>query len=260
MRNPDLLQAWDEAADELNNIPLTFERVRYAAAIKPLMTLAKTAYILEAGCGAGRILRALATLGYPRVVGLEISQARLSEVNRLGPPSARLVCSSEVPFPSSTFDAIVSAGVVEHVLEPAAWLAELARVTQPGGLVSITSDTYMWHWLKRLGLYRSIQPLDEAIWPPTLIRWAQREGLELLGCGGFVNTPDQRSYFGKQLLRLIPWTGRLWCWLNRAAMPTIPSDETVAILEAIQDLPNNTWVGRWACIWSYESYYWFRKC
>jgi SAM-dependent methyltransferase len=254
-----LLRAWDEAAESLNGTPLIGQRVRYAAAIKPLLSLPKTACILEAGCGSGRILRALAGLGYQRLVGIEISHARLGKVKQLGPASAHLVCSSEVPFASQTFDAIVSSAVIEHVVDPSRWLAELARVARRGALVSIVTDTYMWHWLKSLGLYRSIQPVDEAIWPSTLIGWAARSGLKLVGCGGFNNTPDQRGYFIKQLLGLIPGTWRLRRWLRRPPVPAIPPDEKTAILEAIQDLPDGAGLSRWACVWSYECYYWFQK-
>ena len=232
---PGLPQAWDQAAKALNSIPLAGERVRYAAAIKPLLSLPKNARILEVGCGSGRLLRALEVLGYQHLVGMEISHARLSYMAQRRPSVAGLVCSSEVPFAAATFNAVVSAAVIEHVVNPPDWLAELTRVIQPEGFISIVTDTYIWHWLKRLGLYRSIQPLDEAIWPWRLIRWGQEAGLELVGSGGFVNTPNQRGYFGKQLLRLVPYTGRLRHWLNRTAAPVINLDETTAILDAVRE-------------------------
>jgi SAM-dependent methyltransferase len=254
-----LHHAWDEVAEALKRIPVAGERVRYAAAIKPLLALPKTVRILEAGCGSGRVLRTLAALGYRQLVGVEISFERLREVARLGPSSAQLVCSSEIPFASSAFDSVVSTAVIEHVRDPAHWFSELVRVTRSGGIVSIATDTYMWHWLKRLGLYRSIQPLDEAIWPLSLIRWAQKSGLELLSCGGFINTPDQRGYFIKQLLSLIPRTGSLQRWFNRKAMSDIRLDETEGILNSVRDFNDRSRAGLWSCIWSYECYYWFRK-
>lgn len=252
-------QAWNQVAEVLNGIPLVAERVRYAAAIKPILILPKSARILEAGCGSGRVLRALAALGYHRIVGLEISFERLKEVARLDPSSTSLVCSSEVPFASETFDAVVSAGVIEHVIDPARWLVELGRVVRSGGVLSVTTDTYMWRWLSRLGLYRSIQPLDEAIWPTKLVRWGQRSGLNLLGCGGFINTPDQRRYFIKQLLSLIPKTGPLRRWLSKSTMPEVLLDETEAILDSVRDFNDCTRVNLWSCVLSYECYYWFHK-
>jgi SAM-dependent methyltransferase len=257
--NHTLHREWDQAAGELNTIPLVDERVRYAAAIKPLLAIPKTSCILEVGCGSGRLLRALAALGYQDIVGLEISPSRLRQVTRFGPSDARLICSNVVPFVSEAYDAVVSAAVIEHVVAPADFLAELARVTRAGGVISIVTDTYMWSWLKKLGLYRTRQPLDEAIWPRKIIRWARQAGLELIGCAGFVNTPDQQGYFGKQLLRLVPLTSRMRHWLNRAPKPVVASDEAGAILEAVQGFDNDARVDLWSCIWSYECYYWFRK-
>ena len=263
---PQLAGAWDEVAAELNAIPLELERVRYAAVLKFVASLSKTARILEAGCGAGRILRALAAMGFENLVGLEISQARLDYISRAGPQCAELVCSDQVEFEDESFDAVVSAAVIEHVTDPAAWLGELARVTKRGGLISIATDTYMWHWLKRLGLYRTVQPIDQAIWPGTLIRWARRAGLEVAGCGGFVNVPEQRWYFARQLKRLRSMR-RWWCKLwgikrpRSMAVETAapPVDETGSILEATGDFPLTESRDIVNCIWSYECYYWFRK-
>ena len=254
-----LSKEWDFAAAPLGNIPIAGERVRYAAAIKPLLKLSTDAFILEAGCGSGRILRSLSALGYKNIVGLEISQDRLRDISLREPKFSMLVNSSRVPFAAETFDAVVSAAVIEHVTDPGDWLCDLARVTRSGGIVSIATDTYVWRWLKRLGLYRSIQPLDEAIWPGNIIHWGRRAGLELTACGGFINTPDQRYYFGKQLLSLVPKTWRLRNWLNRVSADAIPSDETKAVLESIGRFAENPGLKKWDCVWSYECFYWFRK-
>lgn len=250
---------WDKAAEGLGKIPIDDERIRYAVAIKPLLTLPQTALILEAGCGTGRVLRALAAMGYQRTVGMEISFARLAQVLGLGPESAKLVCTDQVPFVSESFDAVISTGVIEHVSDPQAWLGELARVVRSGGLLSITSDTYMWRWLTSLGLYRSIQPIDDAIWPGTLIGWGKSVGLDVLGSGGFVNTPAQRYYLLKQLLRFVPRSEGVQRWLDRGSAPENHRDEITAIVEATEEIEENAQPTSWARIWSYESYYWFRK-
>lgn len=263
---PRLAGAWDEVAAELNAIPLELERVRYAAVLKFVESLPKSARILEAGCGAGRILRSLAAMGFENLVGLEISQSRLDYVSRTGPDCAELVCSDRVEFEDACFDAVVSAAVIEHVIDPGAWLGELSRVTKTGGVISIATDTYMWHWLKWLGLYRTVQPIDEAIWPATLIRWGEQAGLELMGCGGFVNVAEQRWYFVRQLKRLTSLR-RWWCKLwgirrarvdaNEASVPSV--NETASILEATRVFPPSLKRDIAGCVWSYECYYWFRK-
>lgn len=113
---------WDAVAEELTSIPLILERNRYATALKVLLGLDENARILEVGCGAGRILRTLEALGYRNVVGLEISQSRLNYVQQQGQTSAGLICSDHVPFADASFDAVVSAAVIEHVVDPRAWL------------------------------------------------------------------------------------------------------------------------------------------
>ena len=258
-----LFTAWDEVAEELSAIPLLLERVRYAATIKPITTLPRSSRILEAGCGAGRILRPLEALGFDNLVGLEISPARLRYVDRHG-SAAQLVCSDRVPFADGAFDAVATAAVIEHVEHPADWLAELARVTRPGGLVSITTDTFMWRWLQQLGLYRSVQPMDRAIWPTSLIGWGRRAGLELVGCGGFVNVPDQRWFFPRQLKRLTSLR-RWYCKLRHIRgtprpQPHVPHvPEVESILEAVEQFPMSATRDVAACVFSYECYYWFRK-
>lgn len=250
---------WDRVAKEVREIPVCGDRVRYALAIKPLLDLPSSASILEAGCGAGRILRVLTALGYEHLVGLEISEARLDEVKQRGRINAALVRSNEVPFASDSFDAIVSAAVIEHVNDPRTWLAELSRVTRTGGVVSIITDTYIWRWLKRMKLYQTIQPIDEAIWPSRLIQWGEEAGLELIDCGGFVNTPGQRFYFGKQILRFVPGTVSLQRWLSDDGPPAPPAQEVSSIVRAAKEFPASPRRNRWGCIWSYECYYWFRK-
>ncbi len=252
--------AWDAVADGLDEYPVATERFRYAVGLRPLLALPKNARILEAGCGSGRVLRTLADLGYRQLVGLEISAQRLEHVRRRGPGCAELVCSADIPFEPASFDAVVSTGVIEHVPDPRGWLGRLARVVRPGGIVSLTSDTYMWRWLQRLDLYRSVQPLDRAIWPGTLIRWARQVGLRLTACGGFYNTPEQRCFFLKQLARRWPGCKRLRWYLSRGEQgPEVPPGEVVAVHEALELLPEQMRMGRWWCVWSYESFYWLRR-
>ena len=262
-----LRENWDDVAAELTRIPLVLEHARYAAAIKPLVSLPRTSKVLEAGCGAGRILRPLAALGFARLTAIEISIERLRYVRQFGPDCATLICSQDVPFGNESFDAVVSAAVIEHVLNPKAWLAELARVTRPGGLISIVSDPYMWRWLELLGLYRSAQPLDQAIWPWDLLCWARAAGLRTIACGGFVNVPEQRWYFIRQLKRLTSMR-RWWCkWrgIRRQVVPAPPmplqppADEVEMILRAVELFPQASGIGMNDCIWSYENFFWFEK-
>jgi ubiquinone/menaquinone biosynthesis C-methylase UbiE len=43
-----------------------------------------------------------------------------------------------MPFPSSTFDTVLTSQMLEHVLRPASCLKEIARVLKPNGLLILT--------------------------------------------------------------------------------------------------------------------------
>ncbi len=259
-----LHNAWDQASTELNRLPVAEERFRYAAVVKPLLSLPRTAAILEAGCGAGRTLRTLDNLGFTHLTGLEISHERLRTVQAQGPHTARLINADTIPFADQTFDAVVAAAVIEHIPEPLAWLGELSRVVKAGGMISIVTDTYMWALLKKLDLYRTIQPVDDAIRPGRLIGAAKQHQLKLIGHGGFINTPTQRAYCAKQLLRKLPASYRLRRWLDERdrhiKMPQVANDETTMVRDAIERFDDMQRPGRLGCHTSYECYYWFRKC
>ncbi|MHB8876794.1 MAG: class I SAM-dependent methyltransferase [Myxococcaceae bacterium] len=53
-----------------------------------------------------------------------------------------------LPYPDARFDLVVAMDVIEHVPEPAPWLAELARVLRPGGHLFLTTPNYGSHSLR----------------------------------------------------------------------------------------------------------------
>jgi SAM-dependent methyltransferase len=100
---------------------------------------------LDAGCGDGRHLAALERSGHrpARVVGSDISQ-RILETARAagGPPGLELVQANleALPFEDEAFDLVLCTQVIEHLLDPAAGLGELARVLRPNGTLVLTTD------------------------------------------------------------------------------------------------------------------------
>jgi ubiquinone/menaquinone biosynthesis C-methylase UbiE len=90
------------------------------------------ARVLEAGCGTGLILRRLQAITDGTVVGIDLSAGMLSVACTRG--LAALQSSVEaLPFSDASFDTVVSFKVLAHVPEIRPALAELARVTRPGG-------------------------------------------------------------------------------------------------------------------------------
>jgi 2-polyprenyl-3-methyl-5-hydroxy-6-metoxy-1,4-benzoquinol methylase len=103
--------------------------------------------MLDAGCGDGRFLAAIARdpRRPRRLVGTDISERILetarSTVEREG-ASIELVQANleRLPFPDETFDLVLSAQVIEHLLDVAAGIRELARVLQPNGTLVLSTD------------------------------------------------------------------------------------------------------------------------
>jgi SAM-dependent methyltransferase len=81
--------------------------------------------ILENGCGVGMYVEHLASLG-GTVYGLEYDFERASQASRHSPHILNAEGES-LPFPSSTFDLILSHEVIEHVRDDRAAICEMVR-------------------------------------------------------------------------------------------------------------------------------------
>lgn len=91
--------------------------------------------VLENGCGVGMYVEHLFPFG-GTVVGLEYDFERAAEA---GKNSAHILnaAGESIPFPSSTFDLILSHEVIEHVQDDRAAISEMVRVLKPGGRIVI---------------------------------------------------------------------------------------------------------------------------
>lgn len=97
--------------------------------------------VLDLGCGTGGLLAAMAD-EHPTATycGLDLSSAMLGRARtRLSPQILLLAGSADsLPFPSSTFDLVVSVSVLHFWLDPAVCLKEIHRVLRNGGDLVIT--------------------------------------------------------------------------------------------------------------------------
>lgn len=110
---------------------------RYAAAVER-MELRPGQRVLDLGCGTGRALPALrAQVGDAGLaVGIDLTPAMLTAALREGRDKdgcLLLADACRLPLPTGAVDAVFSAGLINHVPDPATALREWARVTAPGG-------------------------------------------------------------------------------------------------------------------------------
>jgi SAM-dependent methyltransferase len=108
------------------------------------LPLAPDARLLDAGCGSGRSLDELATYG--RVSGIDLSETAVAAAWRRGHDDVHVAAVEEIPFPDSTFDVVTCLDVIEHTRDDQVTLAELLRVTRPGGLLLATVPAYQALW------------------------------------------------------------------------------------------------------------------
>lgn len=105
--------------------------------------LAHDARVLEAGCGTGQLTNFLALTWGREVWGADLSVASLRLAERFramhGIERAHFVQMNlfRPPFADSSFDAVISNGVLHHTADPARGLATIARLARPGGLVIV---------------------------------------------------------------------------------------------------------------------------
>lgn len=108
------------------------------------------ARVLDVGCGQGRHSFEALRRG-ANVLAFDSSEPDLTDVKamfgamelegEIGPLGRGEVQHGDaraMPFEDSSFDRVIAAEVLEHVPEDIGAIAEIARVTRPGGLVAVT--------------------------------------------------------------------------------------------------------------------------
>lgn len=110
-------------------------------AIAPLLEAARVANgsrLLDVATGPGTLAAEAARRG-ARVIGIDIAPAMIALAHALHPHlDIREGNAEDLPFASSSFDAVVSAFGVGHFSRPEVVLSEFARVLVPGGRVALS--------------------------------------------------------------------------------------------------------------------------
>ena len=155
-------------------------------ALDELWTRAEPRSILDVGCGEGVLTQEWAErLGERRVVGIDLDDDKLrAEWARRLRPNLEYRCqeATRLDFVDDEFDMAAAIEVLEHVPEPEATVAEMARVAERSLLVSVPREP----------LWRGVNMARGAYWgslgntPGHVNHWSKRSFLELMSRHGKV--------------------------------------------------------------------------
>lgn len=114
---------------------------RYAQAVQELQVPA-AARAVDVGCGTGRAAVPLRAAVGPagHVLAVDATPAMLAEARRLGRGALAALAVADalrLPVPAGWAAVVFAGGVLPHLDDPAAALAEWARVVCPGGVLAV---------------------------------------------------------------------------------------------------------------------------
>lgn len=95
---------------------------------------------LDAGCGDGRYLAALADELPARRAGCDLSERILETARARVEADYRQASLESLPWADGAFDLVLCTQVIEHVPDAARAARELHRVLRPGGTLVISTD------------------------------------------------------------------------------------------------------------------------
>lgn len=100
--------------------------------------------ILDVGCGTGINCCMLSEFG--EVHGVDMSEAALIFSRKRGVQNLQLASVEHLTFKANSFQLLTALDILEHTDDDIAVLAELYRVTSPGGKLVLTVPAYGFLW------------------------------------------------------------------------------------------------------------------
>lgn len=168
--------------------------------------------ILDIGCGTGFNIEYLRSLGFDRVVGLDLSPDALAFCR-----SRRLTAlvrgdATQAPFRAGTFDMILALDLIEHVQADEAAIQGLGTLLSPGGTLVIFTPAFRFLW----GHQDEVSHHFRRYTAPELRLKLEGAGLRI----------EKLTYANTFLMPLV-WAGRFVQRLRAAPSPTGMTENTM---------------------------------
>jgi SAM-dependent methyltransferase len=165
--------------------------------------------VLDFGCGEGALARTLKRL-YPHldVHGCDVSHSQLARARELGADITYRQCEGRVAYGDGFFGAVLALDVLEHVADPDAAMAELARIIRPGGRLLLhcpcegqpcTLDWLCWRLGVGEDLSRRLSGHVQRLTHRQVLKLGERNGL------GTLSIRYEYHAFGQVFNRLSYW-------------------------------------------------------
>jgi 2-polyprenyl-3-methyl-5-hydroxy-6-metoxy-1,4-benzoquinol methylase len=129
--------------------------------------------ILDVGTGTGAMLGPLGRFGDTE--GIDAEEEAVRACRRRGAANVRHYDGTTIPVDDGTFDVVTVLDVIEHVEDHIALVAEVRRVTRPGGKVMVTVPAFRFLW----GPQDEISHHHRRYVRPELRSVLERAGLEI---------------------------------------------------------------------------------
>lgn len=144
----------------------------------------KRGTVLDIGCGNGDYAYNLQKMGFDVLAGdMDVERFQYKEKIKF----QKCNVTEKLPFADNSFDFIVFAEVVEHLMNPYDVIKELNRILKPGGKLVLSTPNILnlksrvrflmegcWEYFREIPLEHSKNP-KEVIWNLHLIPWRYHE-------------------------------------------------------------------------------------
>jgi ubiquinone/menaquinone biosynthesis C-methylase UbiE len=154
MSSADVKAFFDRVSAQWDSMRSSFYNSGVIDALAARVGLDTTMTVADVGTGTGFVAAGLAPHA-ARVVGIDNSAPMLAvaadNFDALGTRNAAVVQGDldRLPLPDDSVDAAVANMVLHHAPDPAAMIAEMTRVTRPGGWVAVTdADSHPYEWMR----------------------------------------------------------------------------------------------------------------